>query len=52
MVYSMGKHFLKHVSIGELKQIGVRVKNIINLEVYFSMHANVPPGVRWSDLEP
>jgi len=33
VVFSKGEYFLKHVSTGKVKQIGVRVKNIYKLEV-------------------
>lgn len=33
MVLSKGKTFMKHVSSGQVKQIGVRVKNLFKLEV-------------------
>jgi len=51
VVFSKGKHFLKHVASAKVTHIGVRVKNIYNLEAYFTMHATIPLGVRWGDVE-
>ena len=33
MVFNKGKYYLKHVATRQVKQIGVRVKNIYTLEV-------------------
>lgn len=33
MVFSRGKAYLKHVATGQVKQIGVRIKNLYKLEV-------------------
>ena len=52
MVFSRGKAYLKHVATGQVKQIGVRVKNIYKLEKYPTFYAAIPPGVRWGDVEP
>lgn len=46
VVFSKGKYFLKHVATGQVKDIGVRVKNIYKIEIYFTMHAVIPLGVR------
>ena len=34
VVFSEGKAFLRHKTIGQTKRIGIRVKNIYKLEVY------------------
>lgn len=52
VVLIKGKDFLKHVSIGQVKQIGVRVKTFYKLEIDFTMHTTIPPIVRWGDVEP
>jgi len=52
VVFNRGKSFLKHVVTGQVKHIEVRVKNLDKLEVDFAMHATIPPGVRWGDVEP
>ena len=52
VVLSKGKSYLKHVATGKLKQIGVRVKNLYKLEVDFALHATIPLGVKWGDVEP
>lgn len=53
VVFSKGKYFLKHVATKQVKHdIRVRVKNIHKIEVYFTMHLVIPPGVRWGDVEP
>jgi len=50
VVFSKGNFFLKNVVTGKVKQIGVRVKNIYKLEVYFSMHATILMGVSWGNV--
>lgn len=52
VVFSRGKAYLKHVATGQVKQIGVRVKNIYKLEVDFVLHAAIPPRLRWGNVEP
>jgi len=52
VVFCRGKSYLKHVATGKLKQIGVRVKNLYKLEVDFALHATIPLGVKWGDVEP
>ena len=53
VVLSKGKSLLKNVSTIQVKHIGVRVKNIYKLEpVDFTMHASIPPRVRWGNVEP
>lgn len=51
VVFSKGKEFFKHVVIGKVKWIGVRVENIYSLEVDFSMYVAIPLGVRWGNVE-
>lgn len=52
VLFSKRKAYLKHVANGQIKQIGVQVKNLYKLEVDFAMHAAMPPRVRWGDVEP
>lgn len=52
VVFNKGKAYLKHVSTRKVKQIGVRVKNIYKLEVYFAMHTTIPLAVKLGDVEP
>ena len=33
VVFSDGKYFLRHKTMGQAKRIGIRVKNLYNLEV-------------------
>lgn len=46
------KALLKHVYIGQVKNIWVRVKNIYKLEVYLTIHVVIPLGLRWGDIHP
>ena len=52
VVFSKEKAYLKHVATRQVKQIGVQVKNIYKLQVDYAMHATIPPGVRWGNVEP
>jgi len=50
--FSKWKAFFRHVATRKVKQIGVRVEKLYKLAVYFAMHAVIPPGVRWGNVNP
>jgi len=51
VVFSKGKSFQKYVATKKVKHVGVKVKNIYKLEVELTMHASIPIGVRYGDVD-
>ena len=41
MTFNKGKNFLRHIAFGQVKQIGVRVKNLYKLDVEDSVSLSI-----------
>ena len=52
-VFSGGKSFLEHKTMGQVKRIGIRVKNLYMLEVdgYTAMMGNAKKVLSWDEVE-